>query len=156
MLSIDLEVSDFHALVGRTLDEIEHGMEHAVRRAAELGAEEARRSDQFKDRTGELRRNITARPVESSHKGCTWEIVSPMPYSRFVEEGTRPHAIFGNPDLVFFWEKHGRWVRTDRVNHPGTQPHVFMGIGYLKAERVLWVELELMMRTVERVWEQAA
>jgi hypothetical protein len=44
-------------------------------------------------------------------------------YAVFVEMGTRPHTITGNPWLVFY-TANGR-VMTHSVSHPGTAPNRF-------------------------------
>ena len=45
----------------------------------------------------------------------------------YLESGTRPHPITGNPWLAFFWDKIGQFVALPRVNHPG-----FAGIHYMQ------------------------
>lgn len=42
--------------------------------------------------------------------------------------GSKPHIIAAKkaPYLHFFWEKKGRWVKTQSVRHPGTNPNNFM------------------------------
>lgn len=47
-------------------------------------------------------------------------------YLRFVLEGTSPHMIFGNPNLIFFWQKAGRLFIGPYVNHPGTPANPFL------------------------------
>jgi hypothetical protein len=47
-------------------------------------------------------------------------VVSPAEYSSYVDEGTEPHEIHGNPLLVFYWPKTGRTMFLPRVQHPGT------------------------------------
>ena len=157
MLTVDIDLSEFHAQVGRTLDELGHGIQIAVGHAAQEGAAEAKRSTEFKDRTGKLRAGIVARLAQVTHRGSTWEIFSPMPYSRFVEEGTRAHVIEANNAPMLHWQdESGDHHFAKRVFHPGTSPHVFMGQAYFKAERVLYAQMDLVMRTIERIWQQAA
>lgn len=47
-------------------------------------------------------------------------VVSPAEYSSFVDEGTDPHEIRGNPYLAFFWPKTGKFEVFRSVEHPGT------------------------------------
>jgi len=154
MLHVTLDLRLFHTAVARTLDSLENGIERAVAEAARDGAEEARRVGRFQDRTGQLRRNITAFRVTSSFRSVTWNVLSPMPYSMFVEKGTRPHPIYARnaPFLVFFWPKVGRVVRFKKVNHPGGRPYPYMGPGYLKAERALFRNLSVLTRDIGRHW----
>lgn len=157
MFTAELDLSEFHAQVGRTLDELEHGIRIAVGHAAQEGAAEAKRSTTFQDRTGKLRAGIVARLAQATNRGVTWEIYSPKPYSRFVEEGTRAHVIEAkNADYLHWEDEGGGHHFAKRVFHPGTAPHPFMGQAYLKAERVLYAQMDLVMRTVERIWQQAA
>lgn len=46
-------------------------------------------------------------------------------YGYFMHEGTQRHWITPRRPggyLHFYWKKQGHWVRTKRVNHPGTKP----------------------------------
>ena len=58
-----------------------------------------------------------------------------------IEKGGRPHIIYGNPNLGFFWEKEGReWLPAefyysspgmrDFVNHPGNAAQPFLRPAY--------------------------
>lgn len=42
----------------------------------------------------------------------------------YLEDGTGPHRIDGNPLLVFDWPKAGGVVYLRHVNHPGSRKHV--------------------------------
>lgn len=174
--------SEFDRVTIRTLETLEFGVRDAVRNAAEEGAAEAKRSGRFKDRTGQLRANIVANFLRSNGISATWEILSPTFYSRFVEEGTRPHDI---------WPKAGygsqgplrpgqtrrasgkgphehivgrglalRWVDASgphfarMVHHPGTQPDSYMSYGYFKAERVLYAEIHVGIAKAGDLWRR--
>ena len=67
--------------------------------------------------TGELRRSIT---TEGS--GLDYEISTNLEYSEYIEDGTSPHIINGNPYL--YWEGASHPVR--RVNHPGNKAYLYM------------------------------
>ena len=67
--------------------------------------------------TGELRRSIT---TEGS--GLDYEISTNLEYSEYIEDGTSPHIINGNPYL--YWEGASHPVR--RVNHPGNRAYLYM------------------------------
>lgn len=64
----------------------------------------------------------------SWHKGLVFHVGSPIYYSLYVHEGTKPHEIRAKyaPMLVFFWPKVGRVVHFKKVNHPGTRPYRFL------------------------------
>lgn len=51
----------------------------------------------------------------------TWEIRYPVEYASWLDEGTDPHPIEGNPLLAFFWEAIGEFVIVPHVDHPGTE-----------------------------------
>ena len=67
--------------------------------------------------TGELRRSIT---TEGS--GLDYEIGTNLEYSEYIEDGTSPHIINGNPYL--YWEGASHPVRS--VNHPGNRAYLYM------------------------------
>lgn len=123
MLSCSVDLTEFRALVGRTLDVVEHGIANSTHVAAEAGAAEAKRVGPFRDRTHNLRTRIVARLVRSSGRNVTWEILSPMFYSKFVDGGTSR-----------------------------ARPYPFMGPAFIKAEQVLWREMEKIPGAVARVW----
>lgn len=52
----------------------------------------------------------------------SFNIGSTAPYAIFLELGTRPHVILGNPILRFQGTRDGRIVFTKMVNHPGIAP----------------------------------
>lgn len=123
MLTCSIDLTEFRTLVGRTLDVVEHGIANATHVAADEGAAEAKRVGPFTDRTRNLRTRIVARLVRSSGRSVTWEILSPMYYSKFVDGGTRR-----------------------------ARPYPFMGPAFIKAERVLWREVEKIPGAVASVW----
>lgn len=45
------------------------------------------------------------------------------------ETGAGGHIIRGNP-LHFFWERQGRWVKTEQVQHPGNPAQPFLQKSY--------------------------
>jgi len=45
-------------------------------------------------------------------------------YAIFVEKGTKPHVIVGNPILSFIWKGKRAFFRS--VNHPGTEAQPFV------------------------------
>ena len=67
--------------------------------------------------TGELRRSIV---TEGS--GLDYEISTNLEYSEYIEDGTSPHIINGNPYL--YWEGASHPVRS--VNHPGNKAYLYM------------------------------
>lgn len=156
MLSCSVDLSEYRTLVGRSLDVIERRIEDAVEAAAIEGAEFARAVGRYQDRTGRLRSGITAHFISSDGRSVTWEILSPAPYSMYVEAGTRPHIIRAKNAKALRFEIGGRVVFAKQVRHPGTQPYPFAGPGMQQAERTLVRELEKLPIALQRVWGTAA
>lgn len=154
MFHCDVDLSDYRALVGRSLDVLERGVDRATEHAAVEGAEFARRVGQYQDRTGRLRSGIVAHFLSSSGRSVTWEILSPAPYSQYVENPTRPHEIRArNARALAFRGRGGQMVYRQSVQHPGTRGYPFMGPGYQQAERTLIRELEKLPIALQRVWQ---
>ena len=152
MFACDIDFSEYRTLVGRSLDTIERAMDRAVEYAAQEGAEYARRVGQYQDRTGRLRSGIVAQFINNSGRSVTWEILSPAPYSVFVENPTRPHVIRPRRAKALRFEVGGQVVFAAKVMHPGTKGYPFLGPGYQQAERTLWRELEKLPIALQRVW----
>lgn len=51
------------------------------------------------------------------------------------ETGAGPHVIFGDPYLVFFWERIGAWVKTASVDHPGNPAVGFLAAAFEAMDR---------------------
>lgn len=176
-----VDTTHFREMVGRTLDEMQAGIESSARHAAYEGEREAKRGP-FKDRTGELRRKIQARHVKNGHLSSVWMFVAETPYARFVEEGTQPHDIW--PKAAFGasvgslepgqtrrgrgkgphehvvgrgqalrWKDEGGEQHFARVvHHPGTPAFKYMFKGEQKAEAVLYRDLHLMVNHLSHLW----
>lgn len=152
MLSCDIDLSEYRTLVGRSLDVVEKAIDRACEFAAVEGAEEARRVGQYQDRTGALRSGIVARFLSNTGRSVTWEILSPAPYSMYVEAGTSPHIIRARNARALRFQVGGRTVFAKQVSHPGTRPYPFAGPGMQQAERTLIRELEKVPIALQRVW----
>lgn len=83
-------------------------------------------------RTSELVRSIGS----TYHGGGHWSISATAPHAKFVHEGTKPHLIRSKTGraLRFYWNKVGRVVTLQQVNHPGTEPNPFL----VRAMRKVW------------------
>lgn len=180
MLGAELDLSDFHSAVRDTKRALDVGRLKAVSLAAIEATQHARAVAPFKDRTGQLRSGIVARFISSNSTSVVWELLSPMPYSRYVEEGTRPHDIWpkapyglkgplrngqtrratgrGPHEHIVGRGIALRWVDGEgthfarMVHHPGSPPMPFMGRAYLKAQAVLEREFELLFGLVAKLW----
>lgn len=88
--------------------------------------------------TGDLKQSL-----RWSVNGANGTIESDRPYVDAVIDGSPPHAIPGNPLLIFWWENippqieqafGGNVVRFSSVSHPGTKPNPFHVKGWEAAQ----------------------
>jgi hypothetical protein len=134
-----------------------YGIRGAVDKACEEGADEARRTHLYKDRTGTLTKSIGDRLTSIGALGAEGVIEATAPYAKFVEGGTKPHHIVPRRARMLAWEGEGGqgdWHFARSVQHPGTQPLPFMGPAYLKAERVLEREVWLAAERAQAAFER--
>jgi hypothetical protein len=151
VLYIDLqEVFDFEEEWLRAQSRLSDATRRGVQKSIDEGVREAIQTHRYQDQTGLLTSRITGLVEVSTPGGAVGYFGAFTDYASFVEGGTRPHEIHGNPFLVFKG-RDGQWVRTRMVNHPGTKPDAFMGRAFLKAERVLLREVELGVAEVTRL-----
>jgi hypothetical protein len=76
-------------------------------------------TDAAPKRTGALARSVRV-SGDSTPQTVTINVETDVEYAGWMDTGTRPHPIVGNPYLAFYWEKIGRFVVLRRVSHPGT------------------------------------
>jgi hypothetical protein len=142
----------------RDFRRIEVTLSDAARRAAEAGAREgvaeAKAKHAYTDRTGKLTGTATSYLEASAPGGSVAVMKWPQRYASFVENGTEPHMIVGNPTLTFRWK--GVLVHFRYVNHPGSKAYPFAGPAMQKAERVIYRELEIGVFAGQRILEEAA
>lgn len=123
---------------------IRAGMRRGVSMGVKEGASEAKARHRFKNRTGALERSIVGEVTGSSDDEHRGQIAAWRKYASFVEEGTRPHVILPRNAKLLHWEEpQGDHHFARRVNHPGTTALPFMGIAYLRCERVMIREIEI-------------
>jgi len=58
-------------------------------------------------------------------KGFAGIVYNTMEYAPDVEYGTKPHVILPKNKSYLAFKINGKWVRTKKVNHPGTKPQPF-------------------------------
>lgn len=151
MLIIDLEpVFEAEAEYERAVNAFDVRVRQGLATALEEGERQAKTQHRYEDQTGLLTSRIRGY-VEISIPGAAQGVLGAFTdYASFVEGGTKPHEIHGNPFLTFK-AKDGTWVTTRMVHHPGTKAYAFMGDAALKAERVLIRELELGVAELQRL-----
>ncbi len=102
----------------RLLDDLIGSQRQALRFAVDTASQAARETDLWNDKTGVTRRSIKGRVADDNG------FVAAGGVAHWLEYGTRPHRIEGNPWLVF--SVNGETVFARGVNHPGTKPRPFM------------------------------
>lgn len=120
-MSVSIDGSGFLRDLKQLEEDLKKETKEAMRYAVEEAERHAKTTSLFNDRTGYLRLSVMGKAEDTEG-----EISANTPYAKFVEAGTSPHVITGNPWLTFYWQKAGSWVRFRRVNHPGTAPRPFM------------------------------
>ena len=109
-LYLSLDRSQADNLLDKLLTKMPSLSEKILGRATAVVEQELRNA--APERTGALKSSIM------SHVGSNYaEVTVGVPYAVFVDQGSAPHIIQGEPLLVF--EKDGRSVFARKVNHPG-------------------------------------
>lgn len=70
---------------------------------------------------GTLRQKIKAKALGQ----FSFAVIADTKYAGYVDQGTKPHVIVPRTKPFLAFQIDGRWVRTKRVNHPGTKPTYF-------------------------------
>lgn len=97
---------------------------------------------------GKFRASITQH-TKSMSNSVVLEFGSPMPYTPFIVDGTRPHVIVPrNARVLHFRTAAGADVFARRVNHPGTRPNDFTRRAVLPLLPEVQESFSLIMREV--------
>jgi hypothetical protein len=111
-LNIEVDTSGLNFAIGAIKQAISEELEDAAHKV-ERTAKELVPVD-----TGALRSSIA-----TSGGGFDYTITASTPYAKYIEDGTRPHIINGNPYLV--WD--GQiYDSITSVNHPGNRAYKYM------------------------------
>jgi len=146
------EVFDFEDEWDRALLKLSDAARRAVAAATVESPKEAINTKRFQDQTGLLTSMIKGWVEISVPGGAIGEIGAYTYYASFVDGGTRPHEIRGNPTLTFKTSG-GDWVSTHVVHHPGTKPTGFGGVLFHTAEGVMIREIEVGVDEMQRFLE---
>ena len=125
-MSFTFDASDCLSYLKRCEEGILEAGRHGARVAALEAWKSARSTDKWQNRTGTLRASIQYENTNTSDALGEFrsKVTAGARYATFVEAGTRPHMIVGNPMLTFVWK--GVRVHFRYVRHPGTKPTYFM------------------------------
>jgi len=142
------ELFDLEEEWDRALLRLSDAARNAVRAAVDEAPVEAINTKRFKDQTGLLTSMMKGNVEISVPGGAIGEIGAYTFYASFVDGGTKPHEIHGDPLLTF--KINGRWVSVHGVQHPGTKPYGFGGVMFHTAERVMIREIEIGVDDMQR------
>jgi hypothetical protein len=148
---VDLQpLFDLEEEYDRALIKLSDAARAAVRAATVEAPRQAINSKRFKDQTGLLTSMMKGWVEISVPGGAIGEIGAYTYYASFVDGGTKPHEIHGNPFLTFKTAG-GQWVTTRMVHHPGTKPYGMGGQMYFAAERIMLREIEMGVEDMKRL-----
>ena len=144
MISIEIDIADLEAQVGRFVEDVQRGMVDVVQQTCLDGAEHARAVGAFQDHSGSegLRASIKAFPTVRTAEGAEGSFGTRKPYAAAVEGGQKPHEIRARRRKALAFEAGGELRVLRIVQHPGAAPRPFMGPAAIKAEGVLYARAQ--------------
>ncbi len=150
MITIELDMTQFADEIRQTLRVMDSYVLHAAKMSEHfLEVIQARTP---KD-TGGTRASWTVHMHKASDV-ILWEI-SPdgkEDIVTFLEFGTKPHMIEGNPILAFYWKKIDQDVFVHYVMHPGTKPLGFVRITQDDIDKTLAELTQKTLDTIRQIW----
>ena len=102
---LNLAIGAINKAVAEELDDTAHKVERQAKELVPID-------------TGALRSSIS-----TSGGGLDYSITASTPYAKYIEDGTRPHVITGNPYLIWDGQINGP---VKSVNHPGNRAYKYM------------------------------
>lgn len=123
------------------------GVRLAVAVGVTQGAAEARAQHRFKNRTGDLERSISGRVTRNTVNETSGEIVATKSYASYVEHGRGPVTARNGKTLRFAIGGQVFFRRSVRA----ATALPFMGIAYLKCERVMIREIEISIANAQAI-----
>ena len=102
---LNLAIGAINKAVANELDDTAHKVERQAKELVPID-------------TGALRSSIS-----TSGGGLDYSITASTPYAKYIEDGTRPHVITGNPYLIWDGQINGP---VKSVNHPGNRAYKYM------------------------------
>jgi hypothetical protein len=180
MLTIDIDLTQFHQRVEQTKRQMRAEQERAVKTAAREGRDEAKRGD-WKDKSGELRRSIQVTAFSWSGVACWSEYRTQKNYALWVEDETAAHWIFPKAaynapasslypgqtrrgrgkglhehvvgrGIALRWKEGDTQFFARSVYHPGTMGFHFMRDSAKHARAVLVRELDRGFTNLRSIW----
>lgn len=121
MITTSVDFTQFWRRAEQSKRAIRQDLALATRKAADEMVHVAKQGN-FKDRTGQLRATIQA--LRAGWMGQTFwmSVKAPMPYSNFVDAGTKPHEIW--PKAAYGLNGPLRSGQTRRATGKGPHEHI--------------------------------
>lgn len=102
---LNIDIGAINRAISNELDDTAHKVERQAKELVPID-------------TGALRSSIS-----TSGGGLDYSITASTPYAKYIEDGTRPHVITGNPYLIWDGQINGP---VKSVNHPGNRAYKYM------------------------------
>ncbi len=127
----------------------------AMRQGAEEAAGYARQNHGYTDRTGALTNSIGHDGPFGSFAGgdLRAEVSAGADHALYVEKGTKPHKIRPRFRSALRWPVEGGFMFAKEVNHPGTEPVLFLEHAVEVTEKRL--EAEILPDAIELAFVRA-
>lgn len=123
-----------------------------VRATVRAGEREALSRRTWKNQSGDAERKTKGVMLVEARGGALGELKCDVKYASYLDAGTPPHDIIGNPYLHFMWK--GIPMTLRRVRHPGTRGDGFMGYAFLKMESFGQAEMERQANLIAERFER--
>ena len=102
---LNIDIGAINKAIAKELDDTAHKVERQAKELVPID-------------TGALRSSIS-----TSGGGLDYSITASTPYAKYIEDGTKPHVITGNPYLIWDGQINGP---VESVNHPGNRAYKYM------------------------------
>lgn len=102
---LNIDIGAINKAISNELDDTAHKVERQAKELVPID-------------TGALRSSIS-----TSGGGLDYSITASTPYAKYIEDGTKPHTITGNPYLTWDGQINGP---VKSVNHPGNRAYKYM------------------------------
>lgn len=102
-----------------------------MRKAGQIAVQEANQRQEFRVRTGKLRRGTKYKLIRLAG-GARVRVSNAVKYAWFLEDGTKPHVIAAKNAKALrfmFPQFSGKYIFRKSVNHPGTKAYKWLWTG---------------------------
>ena len=152
--TVEIDTSELRRLGLDLAQQLGRACTQVVRKTVNAGAREALAKRTWKDRTGNAKSLTRGVMKIEGPRMAEGECQSLAKYASYLNDGTAPHDIVGNPFLTFLW--HGERVSFRYVRHPGTKGDGYMDAARVRMQDFCVAEMELKCEAIaERISKKA-